>query len=306
MNNERPTINSAEPSKLSTISNLHQAQPVAQPQTADVRTSTGTGAFGGFKLPEYVKIIIYFALIFIPICFLMLWFINKGRKVSLMLDKTIQENENLQRQVAQLKTQNISLQRNPSNNNDSCCSFKRQPTSYRNSNNPNNTNNPNNNYRQPPKPSQYQNRDEPIVEQPGVDGDIDGAVGNINIIIDTDGNLYTSTGIFLSGPGLDGMGSTKHPDVRIEEMPDDDENGTPIDDFEEDQQQTAEEQQNGLKEVDQSEPLLDSEQEENQETNLLEQPKNTQHTQHTQHTQQTSQPQKAIPKMAPKGAPSKK
>lgn len=281
MSGERPTISSAEPSKLSAIANLHSSQPLQQPQLTDQRPSTNNGPFG-FKLPEYVKIIIYFAIIFIPICCLMLWFINKGRKVSMMLDKTIQENETLQQQVAQLKTQNISLQRNLSSpNNDSCCFRKPNQPTFRNTGG-------GNNYKQPKQP-QYQHQ-EPIVEPP-LEPEIDITNGNINLIIDADGNLYTSTGIFFSGPGLDGMGGGmggKHSDVRIEEIPDDDdENGTPIEDFEEEPQNNETEK---VKEVEQSEPLLDSEQEETQNTKAP----------------QSQPPQKAIPKMAPKGAPSKK
>jgi hypothetical protein len=286
---ERPIINSTEPSKLSAIANIHPNQPTLQPQVNDVRTTVNSGTFGGFKIPEYVKIIIYFAIIFIPICCLMLWFINKGRKVSMMLDKTIQENETLQRELAQLRTQHMAQiraqngQRN-SGNNDSCC-YRKPSTSFKQQNN-------NNNNFGRSKPSQYQ--EEPYVEQPN-ESEIDPTIGNINLIIDTDGNLYTSTGIFFSGPGIETMGnSPKQSDVRIEEITDDDENGTPIDDFEEEGDGNTQ-----LKDVDQSEPLIDNDQEENREVK----PDNSQQP---QQAQQPQQPQKSIPKMAPKGAPSKK
>jgi hypothetical protein len=183
--------------------------------------------------------------------------------------------------MAQIRAQNG--QRN-SGNNDSCC-YRKPSTSFKQQNN-------NNNNFGRSKPSQYQ--EEPYVEQPN-ESEIDPTIGNINLIIDTDGNLYTSTGIFFSGPGIETMGnSPKQSDVRIEEITDDDENGTPIDDFEEEGDGNTQ-----LKDVDQSEPLIDNDQEENREVK----PDNSQQP---QQAQQPQQPQKSIPKMAPKGAPSKK
>lgn len=293
MTSERPIVNSAEPSKVSAISNSNIGnigqQQFVQPQLSENKISTPGPFGGGFKIPEYVKIIIYFAIIFIPICCLMLWLINKGRKVSMMLDKTAEENENLQRQIENLKAQNLRLERgnNVGNggNSGSCCFKPKQPLRPSNLK----PHNPQQTYQTHPQQHNDHNGHndtDPFVEQPTIDP----TIGNINLIIDPDGNLYTSTGIIFTAPGMEMNNGVKHPDVRIEEIPDD-ENGTPIEDFDDvdqannqtppqSQQAQQAQQDREAQEAQESEPLLDQE---NEET-------------------QPKQPTKSTPK----GAPSKK